>query len=79
MLLEHRLASQRDANRVLVRAIGKDRMGCLSLGLYAGGVAASVFRASRIGLAAYVVAAFIWRIHDSRVQKLSQQDEGVDA
>jgi uncharacterized membrane protein len=79
MLLEHRLARQQGANRTLVRAIGKDRKGCLSLVLYAGGVAVSGFVDARLGMALYVVVAAIWFVPDSRIENLFRKDEGVDA
>jgi len=79
MLLEHRLARQQGVDKTLVRAIGKDRKGCLSLALYAAGIAASGFVDARIGMALYVVVAVIWFIPDSRIEKLFREDEGVDA
>jgi uncharacterized membrane protein len=79
MLLEHRLARRDSANKTLVRAIGKDRKGCLSLALYAGGVAASGLVDARLGMALYVVVAVIWCIPDSRIERLFRKDEGVDA
>jgi TMEM175 potassium channel family protein len=53
----------------LARAIGEDRKGNLSLGLYVLGIVASFFQVWIAG-AAFVAVALIWLIPDQRIERV---------
>jgi uncharacterized membrane protein len=63
-------------NSLLATAIGLDRKGKISLGLYAIGIAAAFVRTWLAG-AIYVAVALIWLIPDTRIERvLSGQAAG---
>ncbi|MDB5959035.1 MAG: hypothetical protein JWP59_329 [Massilia sp.] len=55
-------------NHALAEAIGSDRKGWISIGLYIAGIALSV-PFPGLGFAMYVIVAIIWLIPDTRIER----------
>jgi uncharacterized membrane protein len=55
---------------LLARAIGRDRKGWASLGLYATAMAAAYF-APVVSVAIYVLVALIWLVPDRRIERVA--------
>ncbi|WP_380784725.1 TMEM175 family protein [Sphingomonas sp. R86521] len=68
-LLATMLARHDGPQSRLAEAIGNDRKGMMSLGLYATGIAIS-FVSPDAGLAVYVAVAIMWFIPDRRVERV---------
>lgn len=67
-VLVRSLISHRKENQLLAEAIGTDRKGNLSLGLYLLGIALAFVNAW-IGFAVYATVALIWLIPDRRLEQ----------
>ena len=68
VILARVLTRHQPANRALADAIGMDRKGWLSIGLYSAGIALSR-PLPLMGFLMYVVVAIIWLVPDSRIER----------
>jgi uncharacterized membrane protein len=68
-ILTYVLRTNHPADSVLVRALGKDFKGWVSLVLYASAIPLA-FLESRISLAIYAIVAAIWLVPDRRFERL---------
>ncbi len=66
--LARRLISNHPKNATLAEAIGEDRKGKMSMGLYLVGIALSWFSAW-LGFVAYAAVAVMWLIPDRRIEE----------
>jgi uncharacterized membrane protein len=67
-LLVRSLVRHRHGNEALAEAVGRDRKGWMSLGLYAAGVALSIVH-PWAGFTMYVIVALVWLIPDRRIER----------
>jgi uncharacterized membrane protein len=67
-ILVRALLREHHADSSLVRAIGRDGKGNLSLALYVLGIATS-FASGRLGLVFYAAVSIIWLIPDRRIER----------
>lgn len=65
-------------NSLVVHAIGNDSKGKISLSFYILGIGLS-FISPWFGLALYFIAACVWFIPDSRIEKAMKEQELMDA
>ena len=70
-ILAHCLTKIHDKDSQLVKAIGKDKKGIISIIFYITGIACS-FIHPWIGFSIYVVVAAIWFIPDRRIEKSTE-------
>jgi uncharacterized membrane protein len=70
-ILIRALVSMHDRDSALVRAIGSDKKGKVSLALYTVGTGLS-FVAPQIAYALFVLVALIWLVPDQRIEKQMQ-------
>lgn len=70
-LLAHSLTKIHDKDSQLVKAIGKDKKGIISIIFYITGIACS-FLHPWAGFSIYVVVASIWFIPDRRIEKSTE-------
>ena len=68
-ILTRVLIANHPPDSLLRRALGADRKGWISLGLYAIAIA-SAFWLSWLSLALYVLVALVWLVPDSRFERL---------
>jgi hypothetical protein len=61
----------------MIEAIGRDRKGLASLGLYAAGTALAAV-VPYAGLALYVVVSIVWFVPDRRVAQVLPNLAGTD-
>jgi uncharacterized membrane protein len=73
-ILAHSLASLHQKNSTLVKALGEDKKGKISVILYAAAVGIAFLNAW-ISLAMYAVVALMWFIPDSRIEKKIVEQE----
>jgi uncharacterized membrane protein len=66
-ILARSLVANHRENAALAAAIGKDRKGWLSIGIYIAGIGLSLMYAW-LGFAMYIVVAIIWLIPDRRIE-----------
>ncbi|HEU4372982.1 MAG TPA: TMEM175 family protein [Telluria sp.] len=66
-ILARSLIANHRENAALAAAIGKDRKGWLSIGIYIAGIGLSLMYAW-LGFAMYIVVAIIWLIPDRRIE-----------
>ena len=62
------LLAGHDADSHLVRAIGSDFKGKISLAIYAAGIGVAFWQ-TWLSLALYVLVAIIWLVPDRRIEK----------
>ncbi|MEI6701484.1 MAG: TMEM175 family protein, partial [Actinomycetota bacterium] len=74
-LLTKRIIRANGSDSDVARAIGRDRKGFISLGLYFGGVLFA-FVSPIISYVAYATVAVMWFIPDRRLNMVEQEDEG---
>lgn len=68
-ILAHCLTGIHGKYSILVKAIGKDKKGIISVVLYILGIIAAIFIHPWSGFSLYVVVAAIWFIPDRRIEK----------
>ena len=74
-ILAHCLTIIHGKDSILVKAIGKDKKGIISIVLYVIGIIAAIFIHPWIGLSFYVMVAIIWFIPDRRIEKKIETDQ----
>jgi uncharacterized membrane protein len=67
-ILVRTLIAHHGQDSTLAAAIGKDRKGNISLGLYAAAIPLSFVNPS-IGYSIYILVAFIWLVPDQRIER----------
>ena len=78
LILERQLIRANGPDSALARAVGKDRTGWISMGLYLLGTVTSFFL-PLVGVLFYVAVAVIWFVPDRRIERRLKENGEVSS
>lgn len=70
VVLQSTLIRLHGAGSALARAVGRDRKGKISQGLYLLGIVSAAVSHGYAGLACYVLVALVWLVPDRRIERV---------